>query len=139
ADRMRRGQGFTRPELATLLSYAKNTLYSDLLASTLPDDPATEVLLIEYFPEKLRQRYDSAIVRHQLRREIIATALTNELINRMGITFVHEACEATGMTPAAAASAYLVARDVLGTAATWDEVEALDGRVHGSVQAAMLA
>lgn len=139
ADRVRRGHGFSRPELATLLSYAKNALYSDLLASTLPEDPATEVLLVEYFPDKLKERYGSAIRRHQLRREIIATALTNELINRMGITFVHEACEATGLMPPAVASAYLVARDVLGMAAIWREVEALDGRVHGSVQAAMLA
>ena len=139
ADRIRRGQGFSRPELSALLSYSKNALYTDLLASTLPEEPATEVLLVEYFPDELQQRYGAAIRRHQLRREIIATVLTNELVNRMGITFVFEACEATGLMAPAVASAYLVARDVLGMTSVWSEVEALDGKVHGSIQAAMLA
>lgn len=139
ADRVRRGLGFTRPELSTLLSYSKNVLYADLLQSDLPDDPALEPFLVEYFPEVLQRRYPEALRAHQLRREISATALTNELINRMGITFVSEACEATGVGPAVVAGAYLVAREVLGMPGLWAAIEALDGVVHGSVQAAMLA
>lgn len=139
ADRLRKGQGFSRPEYATLLSYAKNALYVELLQSTLPDDPAMDPLLVDYFPEKLQERYGDAIRRHQLRREITATVLTNELINRMGITFVHEACEATGLGSASVASAYLVAREVLGMPKIWHDIETLDGLVHGSVQAGMLA
>lgn len=139
ADRVRRGQGFSRPELATLLSYSKNVLYEELLNSDVPDESAAEPMLVEYFPEKIRQRYSDAILRHQLRREITATALTNELINRMGITFVYEACETTGVSSAAVASAYLVAREVLGMTKLWREIEALDGLVHGSIQAEMLA
>ncbi len=139
ADRLRRGQGFSRPELATLLSYSKNVLYAELLQSTLPDDAATERLLVEYFPETLQERYPDAIRNHQLRREIAATVLTNELINRMGITFVHESSEVTGMGSAAVASAYLVASEVLGMKKVWSEVEALDGLVNGSTQANLLA
>src|SRR5258708_39659172 len=39
AERTRRGQPFTRPELSVLLAYAKLTLYDDLLASGVPDAP----------------------------------------------------------------------------------------------------
>jgi glutamate dehydrogenase len=138
-ERVRRGLGFTRPELSTLLSYSKNVLYSDLLQSSLPDDPALEPFLIDYFPDVLQARYPEAIRLHQLRREISATVLTNELINRMGITFVHEACEMTGVGAAAVAGAYLVAREVLNMPALWRAIEDLDGVVHGSVQASMLA
>jgi hypothetical protein len=39
AERARSGLGLARPENAVLLAYAKLTLYDDLLASTIPDDP----------------------------------------------------------------------------------------------------
>ncbi len=35
--------------------------------------------------------------RHRLRREIIATVVTNSIVNRCGITFIHEVKEKTGM------------------------------------------
>src|SRR6202035_5626934 len=53
AERRRRSQPFTRPELSVLLAYAKLTLYDDLLESTVPDDryPARE--LGRYFPPEV--------------------------------------------------------------------------------------
>ena len=44
------GKGLTRPELAVLLAYAKLDLDAEMLASTLPDDPAFAALLAGYFP-----------------------------------------------------------------------------------------
>lgn len=41
AERTRRGQSLTRPELAVLLAYAKLTLYDDLLVTAVPDDPCS--------------------------------------------------------------------------------------------------
>ena len=41
AERRRRSQPFTRPELAVLLAYAKLSLYDDLLESAVPDDPVS--------------------------------------------------------------------------------------------------
>ena len=46
----RRGQFLTRPELAVLLAYAKLTLYDDLLATSVPDDPYLARELSQYFP-----------------------------------------------------------------------------------------
>ena len=43
-------KGFTRPELAVLLAYAKLDLDAQILASVLPDDPAFDAVLAGYFP-----------------------------------------------------------------------------------------
>ena len=47
-ERLAAGKGLTRPELAVLLAYAKNTLTSELVASSVPDDPylASELFAI---------------------------------------------------------------------------------------------
>ena len=44
--------GLTRPEMAVLLAYAKNSIYDELLPSDLPDDPQLEDDLVKYFPER---------------------------------------------------------------------------------------
>src|SRR5690606_18480129 len=84
AERRRRGQALTRPEVAVLLAYAKLTLYSDLIETSLPDDPYLGKELIRYFPAELSRRYPDAVEHHRLRREIIATHLSNSIINRGG-------------------------------------------------------
>ena len=84
AERTRRGQALTRPELAVLLAYAKLTLNDDLLETAVPDDPYLARELVRYFPAAIQERFPEAIEAHRLRREIIATVLSNSLINRGG-------------------------------------------------------
>jgi len=138
AERMADHQGLTRPELAVLLAYAKITLYDDLLASDLPDDPFMADDLKRYFPEPLRERFADAISGHRLRREIVATSVTNSLVNRVGPVFVKEMMEKTGMGPADVARAYTIVRDAFGLRALWTAVEDLDTLVPASAQTAML-
>jgi glutamate dehydrogenase len=131
--------GFTRPELAVLLAYAKIDLYDELLSSALPDDPCLAEELRRYFPRALRDRFADSIRAHRLRREITATVVTNDLVNRVGITFVHEVREKTGMPADAITRAYLAARDIFAMRELWREIEQLDNRVSATVQSAMLA
>ncbi|MFQ5775087.1 MAG: NAD-glutamate dehydrogenase [Kiloniellaceae bacterium] len=138
AERLAKGIGLTRPELAVLLSYAKITLYDELLSSDLPDDPYTGQDLLRYFPQPLRERYAEPITRHRLRREIIATVVTNDIVNRLGITFVHEVKENTGMSSAEVARAYTISREVFGMRELFAQIEALDNQVPAALQAAML-
>src|SRR3546814_15520224 len=56
-DRLRRGDGLTRAEIAVLLSYSKLVLYEQLLESNLPDDPYFAADLARYFPTPLLQPY----------------------------------------------------------------------------------
>ena len=138
AERMQQGHGFTRPELAVLLSYAKMELYDELLDSNLTDDPSTKGELHRYFPRPLRKKFPEAIDQHRLWREILSTLVTNDIINRVGITFLHEVKERTGMPAGQIARAYLISREVFGLREIWQEIETQDNLVPASVQASML-
>jgi glutamate dehydrogenase len=130
--------GLTRAESAVLLAYSKNSLYDELLPSDLPDDPQLAEDLITYFPAALQKSYRPQIEQHRLRREIIATVVTNSLINRMGATFAHVMKEKTGQSASAIARAYAITRSAFKLRHLWEQVEALDNRVDAKVQTEML-
>ncbi len=133
-ERKARGIGLTRPELAILLSYSKIVIFQQLLDSDVPEDPYLSRELRRYFPEPLRERFAEHMERHRLKREIIATAVTNSMVNRMGATFMLRMQEDTGQTPAAVAKAFNIAREVLEARGLWAEIEELDGKVNGNAQ-----
>jgi glutamate dehydrogenase len=137
-ERQKLGIGMTRPELALLLSYAKIVLYDWLLDSDLPDDPYFAGELAGYFPTALRKKYVAEIGRHRLRREIVATVVTNSLVNRLGPAFLHEVGEKTGMPPQEITRSYIVCREIFAMRALWGEIEALDNKAPAVTQAAML-
>ncbi len=133
-ERRKSGSGLTRPELAILLAYSKIWLNAHLLASDVPEDPYLSAELTRYFPTPIQQRFPRAIGHHRLRREIIATATTNSLVNRMGPTFVTRAQEDTGAEPAAIARAYTGAREIFAMREVWARIEALDNKVPATLQ-----
>lgn len=133
-DRKTRGLGLTRPELAVLLSYAKLVIYQQLLDSDVPEDPYLSRELVRYFPQALQERFADLMEEHRLRREIIATAVTNSLVNRMGATFMLRMQEDTGESPAQIAKAYSITREVLDSRAMWAEIDAHDLKVPESAQ-----
>jgi glutamate dehydrogenase len=138
ADRHTQGLGLTRPEIAVLLAYAKLVLYEDLLKSNLPDDPQLVDDLVLYFPELLRGRFRAAIDRHRLRREIVATVVTNAMINRVRPTFAWQMCDETSKPPADIARAFIIMRDSFDLRSIWAAIEALDNKLPASVQTEMM-
>jgi glutamate dehydrogenase len=134
AERRRRLQPFTRPELAVLLAYAKLTLYEDLLESAVPDDPYLARELGRYFPKEIAAQFPDALEHHRLRREIIATQLANSMINRGGPSLIVRIADQTGTAPAAIASAFAVVRDSYDMTALNTAIDALDNRIDGKVQ-----
>ncbi|HVH83398.1 MAG TPA: NAD-glutamate dehydrogenase domain-containing protein, partial [Steroidobacteraceae bacterium] len=133
-ERRKRGIGLARPELAILLAYSKIWLNNHLLASDVPEDPYLSHELERYFPAPVQERFPRAIAHHRLRREIIATATTSSLVNRMGPTFVPRAQEDTGAEPAQIARAYTAAREIFAMREVWEQIEALDNRVPAKLQ-----
>lgn len=133
-ERKLRGEGFTRPELAVLLAYSKLVLFPQLLDSDVPEDPYLAQELIRYFPAPLQKKYSDDMQSLRLKREIIATMVTNSTINRMGATFILRMQEDTGRTPGEIAKAFTIARDVLDARALWRQIDALDAKVPESVQ-----
>ncbi|WP_322061690.1 NAD-glutamate dehydrogenase [Paraburkholderia sp. J63] len=137
AERQGAKLGLTSPERAVLLAYSKMWLYDALLESDVPEDPLVAHLLIDYFPKPLQQRFSEPMQRHPLRREILATHLTNALVNRVGCAFVHRLMEETDAQPGDIVRACIMARDVFDLNDVWRDIDALDNRVPDDVQAHM--
>ncbi|WP_089305969.1 NAD-glutamate dehydrogenase [Geodermatophilus pulveris] len=133
-ERRRDGQALTSPELCVLLAYAKLEAGDAVLASGLPDDPTLEELLVGYFPAALRRRFPQAITRHPLRREIVATALTNRAVNLAGVSGLFRLAEETGVPLAGVVRAHAAARAVFDVDRLWDAVRPLDNRVPAATQ-----
>jgi glutamate dehydrogenase len=138
AERRGKGLGLTAPERAVLLAYSKIWLYDELLASTLPDDPWVSTALVRYFPSLLQDKFSGYMQRHPLKREIIATHVTNSMINRVGSTFVHRLLETTGARAFEIVRAYLLSREIFGMVSLWQGIEALDNKVADELQSRML-
>ncbi|WP_067830016.1 NAD-glutamate dehydrogenase [Actinomadura kijaniata] len=138
AERRQGGLGLTGPEFSVLLAYAKLTLDKDLVGSRLPDDRYLESWLVGYFPTPLRERFRSYMDRHPLRREIITTAVVNDMVNNSGITFAFRMNEETGASASDIAQAYLVTREVFDMPRFWRQVEGLSHQVSEATQVSML-
>jgi glutamate dehydrogenase len=128
------GDGLSAPEFAVLLAYVKISLEREVLADQIVDEPWTNDVLAHYFPTPLRQRFAGRMAGHRLRREIITTALVNEVVNRGGTSFVFRAMEESGASAADVIRAYVVVRDVYGLKEIWAAAEALDSQVPTSAQ-----
>jgi len=137
--RVQAGKGLTRPELAVLLAYAKNGVNSDLLATGVPDDPYLGKELYRYFPDRLTETFPDTVTTHRLRREVIATVLSNAMLNRGGAAFVSELSAATNADVGQIVAAYAAARDVYGTPELNLLVDGLDGQVPGRTQLTLYA
>ncbi len=107
AVRQRRGAGLTRPELAVLAAYSKLELQRKLVASHWIDDPVFERYLFAYFPAGVAERYPDAIREHRLRREIIATEVANQVVDRLGSAFAQRMLRDTADDAATAVASFV--------------------------------
>ena len=114
------GRGLTRPEIGVILAHAKNLVHELLLDSDVPEDPSVASILLRYFPEPLRAAYPEQISSHELGREIIATRLATELIDRVGPGFIYRVEDRTGASTGQAVRAILIVKDLLGMDELWD-------------------
>ena len=137
-ERRTSGRGLSRPELSVLLSYGKMSLYTDMIASNVPEDPYLSHELISYFPKPLQRKYRNLMGQHRLSREIIATLVTNSLVNRMGPVFAYRTSDETGADLASVARAYAIAREVFDVRSLWSSIEELDNEVHANAQYSMM-
>lgn len=138
-ERTRRSQLLTRPELAVLLAYAKLTLYDDLLATGVPDDPYLARELSQYFPHQLQEKFPTAVPSHRLRREIIATSLANAVINRGGPACVVRLTDDTDADIATIVTAFVAVDESYGLKRLNAAIDALDTRIDGQLQLGLYA
>jgi len=138
AERRLHQRGLTSPELAILLAYTKTSLHAALLDCELPDDPHLDGELERYFPASLPARVGSTLARHRLRREIVATHLTNDFVDHAGISAAFSLGEETGADAADVVRGFVVARDVFALRELWEAVASLDHLADPQTQTAMM-
>lgn len=129
--------GMTRPELCVMLAYSKMDIYSNLLNSNLVKDPYFEKDLLAYFPKAMQKDFSDEILSHQLRKEIIATQITNFVVNRSGINFVRQICQDSGFEVVDVVRSFIITCDSFRLREIWEELEKLDGKIPANIQMQM--
>lgn len=137
-ERKAAGLKLTSPELAVIFAHTKIYIKNELLKSNIMDDPYLSKIIETAFPPLLAKKYAQAIMNHDLRREIIATQLSNTVVNRMGITFVQSLQSETGATVAEIVKAYAVASEAFEIPALQKMIEQLDFQISVSLQYELL-
>lgn len=131
-------KGLTRPELSVLMAYTKMDIFSTLLQTDMLDDKALESYLYHYFPETLRKTYATEIQSHRLKREIIATVVSNELVNLMGLTYTYRVVNETGSSVETVAKAHIAASRLLDAERWYKKAQELDNKISAEHQRDML-
>ncbi len=130
-------KALTRPEIAILLAYGKIFAFDQILTSPLVDLSFLHKDLLEYFPEALKAKFKKEIENHPLKREMVATLVANNLVNRMGPTFLSEMMDLTSGTVEEIISAYLIVRESFSLTTHWEEIEKLDYQTSTDIQYTM--
>lgn len=137
-ERKLMGQGLGRPGIAVLMCYSKTLLKEEILASDVPEDIYMNQILISSFPKPLQERFSKQMQDHPLRREIIATKLSNIIINEMGFTYVYRLQDETGAPVSAIVRAYMITRSVLDLESIWRQIEELGTKISAQKQIDMM-
>ena len=123
--------GLDRPIVAPIMAGVKMWCQESLASSALCDDPVLEDVLLEYFPKLLVERFKSDVQNHPLRRNIIATQLSNRVIDAVGVTFIHRMCSQHSLTAPQVIRCVIAADMIVGARAVRDEIEGTAGSVTG--------
>lgn len=104
--------GLTRPEISILMAYSKIILKKELLASDLPDHKNYNFALESAFPHILKEKYGKSMFDHRLRREIVSTQISNNIINSMGVTYIKRLFDETGAVTSDIVKSHIIACDI---------------------------
>ena len=132
-------RGLSAPEISVILAYSKIHIYENLLNSNAPDDDFLRNVIEHYFPQRLVKNYRSEIAEHRLRREIVATYITNKMVNQAGPLFAFQLSETTGANYADIASAFICSREIFSIDKIWEQIELLDNKVDANTQMQMFS
>ena len=127
------GIGFARPQIALLISYAKMHLYDKILASDLPDNSFFNSYLVDYFPTKMQKEFNKQILKHPLKREIIATCIANTMMNKVGCTFINNAVENTGFSTKEVVRVLATVYEIYKLEGLFEELMLLVGKIDVTV------
>ena len=135
---LKSGKGLPRNLLAVLVAHTKSDLYSRVLASRIPDLPLFQPFLAAYFPPAAAAKYPAQVAKHHLRREIIATVVTNAIINQAGCTLLVQLSKETATPLDELVVRYFTVDELLGGQRIRAAIHAGDGKIAAADQYAAL-
>ncbi|MCK5817885.1 MAG: NAD-glutamate dehydrogenase [Psychromonas sp.] len=138
-DRKNSKKGPVRPVISVMLSYAKNEMKEQLAIQKVAKDPYLLRECENIFPNTLVKKYKKEIYKHPLINEIVATQVSNDLLNTMGSTFVHRIISSIGCSFLDVSKAWIAARDIFTSEAILHEIEMLDNQVDSVIQSRLMS
>ena len=86
--------------------------------------------LLSYFPKYIRDNFAHYIKQHPLKKEILVTCIVNDIVNRMGCTFVNHIIENIGITVENVIKIYIIITHIYNLHEVWKALDALDSKIH---------
>ncbi|MFO7959994.1 MAG: NAD-glutamate dehydrogenase [Nitriliruptoraceae bacterium] len=118
--------GLSRPELASLMAWAKRELKEALLASEVPDAPLLRPALDRSLPAGAVARFGDLLEEHRLRRELITTVVVNTIVDRLGVTVASRLAAEAGVELTVAVQTIQAAIHIVDAERWWTRLDALD-------------
>ncbi|WP_458693815.1 hypothetical protein [Rickettsiales endosymbiont of Peranema trichophorum] len=134
------GKGLTRPEIAVLIAYAKNSIASLLKGRGMFTGSHFDNYVVSYFPVLMQQKFKKYILNHALRDELVVTVLSNKFVNTMGCTCFHSMMKEYGCSASHILFAFLASQEIIQLDRLWMEIETAskaqdaNGRLNSFVQ-----
>ena len=125
-------RGLDAPQIAVLIAYTRTFIKGGIMKSNLLQHGLASVYesqyLLSYFPESIRNRFEKYIKQHKLKHEILATCISNDIVNRMGCVFVSH-IESMGITIDTIARVYVIVSRIYNLQDIWSELDRADGTI----------
>lgn len=137
-ERKSSGMGLARPEIAILLAYTKIFVKHEILKSDVPEDSFLSNVICDAFPKTLCKTLKSTLLTHPLRREIIATQLSNKVVNEMGITFIYRMHTETGEPIGNIIRAFMVVSTIFKVPELQKLIDSLEWKISTQTQYELL-
>nr|WP_238523249.1 NAD-glutamate dehydrogenase [Anaplasma centrale] len=125
-------RGLDAPQIAVLIAYTRTFIKGEIIKSNLLQHGLASVYesqyLLSYFPESIRGRFEKYIKQHKLKHEILATCISNDIVNRMGCVFVSH-IESMGITIDTIVRVYVTISRIYNLQDIWSELDRVDGTI----------
>ncbi|CAH58043.1 NAD-glutamate dehydrogenase [Ehrlichia ruminantium] len=137
-------KGFTCPQIAILIAYTRMFLKNEVMVSNIFNHSSSlsnlyeSQYLLSYFPQYIRDNFAPYIRQHPLKKEILVTCIVNDIVNRMGCTFVNHIIENIGITAENVIKIYIITTHIYNLYEVWEALDALDSKIHISIYTTLI-
>ncbi len=103
----------SRPVLAVVQAYVKMEVFKKMVSAPELENSSLIPYYYAYFPQTIRDSFEVHFQKHHLKKEILATSLTNHIVNQAGMCFFSQVEALTGRSVGHIATGYLLLDSVL--------------------------